>query len=192
MFFEMLLISVVSFIVLKIRKRKLTILSDDFNIKYYKILIAAGIFQGLCTIVFKRFPKLLPEKLLLLNWIVYPFISFVAIKNINKKYMILFLLGTILNLIAILSNDFKMPVAIASQYANSQIAIDYLRNGKDLIHSLLTENTNFKVLCDIITLAPPYPFVKTISIGDIFLLLGIFAFWQNESEAIHKTYDINN
>jgi hypothetical protein len=94
--------------------------------------------------------------------------------NIRKDFMKPLFVGTLFNFIAIISNDFKMPVLIL----NSEKNRIFLQSGQDLIHSLLTDSTHFKILCDIITIPYPYPFVKTISIGDVLLLVGIFIFWQ--------------
>ena len=93
--------------------------------------------------------------------------------------MKLMFLGTLMNFIAIIFNDFKMPVYNSEMMTEFEIKKIYLQSGQDLIHSLLTEDTKFKIFADIITLPPPYPFPKTISIGDIFLFFGVFAFWQN-------------
>ena len=93
--------------------------------------------------------------------------------------MILFFFGTLFNFLAIAANGFKMPVYVSDLLADVEAKKIFLMSGKDLVHSLLTEETRLKFLCDIITLHPPYPFSKTISVGDVFLLSGIFAFWQD-------------
>jgi hypothetical protein len=117
-------------------------------------------------------------EILSLNWLIYIAIFAVTIINFKKPFMKLFFIGTLLNFIAIISNDFKMPVLVSEILANSEAKKIYLQTGQDLIHSLLTDDTRFKILCDIITLPPPYPFPKTISIGDILLLSGVFFVWQ--------------
>ena len=96
--------------------------------------------------------------------------------------MKLLFIGTLMNFIAIISNDFKMPVFVAEIVSNAETKRIYLQTGQDLVHSLLTEETRFKILCDIITLPPPYPYPKTISFGDVFLLIGVFAAWQESGK----------
>lgn len=103
--------------------------------------------------------------------------------------MKLLFIGTLLNFIAIVSNDFKMPVLVSEVLSNVETKKIYLQTGQDLIHSLLTEDTKFKILCDIITLPPPYPFSKTISIGDVSLLLGMFTVWQESATHSKKSQE---
>ena len=48
----------------------------------------------------------------------------------------------------------------------------------DIKHSLVTENTKLVYLADVIALPKPYPIVSIISIGDLFLSIGIYLFFQ--------------
>lgn len=48
----------------------------------------------------------------------------------------------------------------------------------DIKHSLVTEDTRFVFLADIITLPRPYPLARIISLGDIILMIGVFLFFQ--------------
>lgn len=185
MIIEMILLSVFSFLILYLRKGKLDFSKFHVEIKGYKILIIMAAIEITAVFLFKRFTSIDLLKLLSMSWLIYIPILIVSLLNINNHYMRLFFIGTLLNFIAISCNDFKMPVLIAETAANSQATIAFLSSGKDLIHSLIKDTTNLKILCDIITIPPPYPFVKTISIGDIFLLSGIFIFWQ-EAYSVKK------
>lgn len=178
MIIEIILLSTISLLILFFRKGKLNISNLNIDIKGYKLLIIMAVIEITAVFLFKIFKDSILLKILSMNWLIYTVLLYVISLNIKKKYMKLFFIGTLLNLIAIVFNDFKMPVYISETFANSQTTILYLESNKDLIHSILTDSTRFKILCDIITLPPPYPFVKTISIGDIFLLSGIFIFWQ--------------
>ena len=51
----------------------------------------------------------------------------------------------------------------------------------DIKHMGINKNTKFKYLADIILIPKPYPLPKIISIGDIFLMSGIFMFFQEET-----------
>lgn len=175
---EIIFLSLLSISVLLIRKKSLNISNINLEIKGYKILIIAAVIEITAEFLYKNSSNSNLLKMLSLNWLIYLAIFVVTILNFKKPFMKLLFIGTLLNFIAIVSNDFKMPVIVSEALTNVEAKKIYLLSGQDLIHSLLTEDTNFKILCDIITLAPPYPFPKTISIGDVFLLFGVFAFFQ--------------
>lgn len=48
----------------------------------------------------------------------------------------------------------------------------------DLGHTLLVAETKMKFLSDIIFIGPPYPLPKILSLGDLFLIVGVFWFIQ--------------
>lgn len=186
MFIEIILVSVFSLFILLLRKGKPLISNINVEIKGYKLLIAMAVIEVTAVLLSKRFPDTSLFRILSMSWLIYLPIIAVALLNIKKHYMKFFLPGTLLNFIAIVSNGFKMPVYINESIQNSMATKQYLESGMDLIHSLMTESTRFKYLCDIITLPPPYPFAKTISIGDILLLCGIFLFIQIELNTSKK------
>lgn len=188
MFIEMILVSVVSLLILNFRKGSLDISKFQIEIKGYKVLILMAAIEITAILLFRQFSDVNLLRVLSMFWIIYFPILIISLLNINKHCMRLFFIGTLLNLTAIVFNDFKMPVYIAQAAANGQTTIAYLSSGSDLIHSLLNDTTRFKFLCDIITLPPPYPFVKTISLGDIFLLSGIFIFWQESYKSIDTQF----
>lgn len=175
---EIIFLSIVSIFILFIKNRKIDLSNIKISIKGYQILIIAAATEIAAEFLYNNFSSNALLKILSLHWLIYLSIFFVTMLNFNKAFMKLLFAGTLLNFIAIVSNDFKMPVLVSEVLSNVEAKKLYLQAGQNLIHSLMTEETKFKVLCDIITLPPPYPFPKTISIGDIFLLLGIFVFWQ--------------
>jgi len=180
---EIILISLLSIFFailnLSIRKRKFNFSSNKVKIRGYKVLILMAVIEITAQFLFKKYTDNNLLRILSFSWLIYIAIFYVTSLNIKKSYMMLFFMGTLLNFIAIASNDFKMPVLVSEILTDVESKKEFLLNGQDLIHSLLTSDTKFKFLCDIITIPPPYPFSKTISIGDVFLLSGIFAFWQD-------------
>ncbi len=180
---EIILISILSILIailiLIATKKSPDITNRNFEIKGYKLLILTAVIEITAQFLFKRFPSSSLLRYLSLSWLIYFAIFYVAAINIKKSYMMLFFIGTLLNFIAIASNGFKMPVFVSDVLGDVEAKRLYLQTGQDLIHSLLTDKTNFKFLCDIITIPSPYPFSKTISVGDVFLLAGVFAFWQD-------------
>ena len=113
----------------------------------------------------------------------YQFLLVGVVLNIGKGYMKILFLGTMLNFIVILFNGMQMPVRIPPEYARAWENYIYLISGKDLVHTVMTDDTKLSVLGDIIMLKKPYPFNKTISIGDVFLLLGYGKFILEESKS---------
>jgi hypothetical protein len=175
---EILILTLISIILMLIRTKTLDISILKLEIKGYQILIIAAVIEIIAEFLYNNVINNKVVEILSLNWLIYIAIFAVTILNFKKPFMKLFFIGTLLNFIAIISNDFKMPVLVSEILANAEAKKIYLQTGQDLIHSLLTDETKFKALCDIITLPPPYPFPKTISIGDIFLLSGIFFVWH--------------
>ncbi|WP_019228182.1 DUF5317 domain-containing protein [Sedimentibacter sp. B4] len=180
---EIILISILSILIailiLITTKKSPDITNRNFEIKGYKLLILTAVIEITAQFLFRRFPSSSLLRYLSLSWLIYFAIFYVAAINIKKSYMMLFFIGTLLNFIAIASNGFKMPVFVSDVLGDVEAKRLYLQTGQDLIHSLLTDKTKFKFLCDIITIPSPYPFSKTISIGDVFLLAGVFAYWQD-------------
>ena len=84
-------------------------------------------------------------------------------------------LGSLLNFIVIVSNFGYMPVdpSMGTKYGfeSSMLA---LKNGQVFAHRLMTDSSHFKILGDWIMIPPPWPFPKTISIGDIIIDFGAF------------------
>ncbi|NLL60072.1 MAG: DUF5317 domain-containing protein, partial [Tissierellia bacterium] len=183
MLFEIILFSILSIlmaiIVLLCKKRSLDLKSYNLNIRGYKVLILAAVIKITAEFLFKKFTGLTLLRILSLNWVIYFSLIYVSLLNIRNPFMMLFFSGALLNFAAIAANGFKMPVYVPDLLTDVEAKKMFLLSGKDLVHTLLTEETKLKFLCDIITLHPPYPFPKSISVGDVFLLAGVFAFWQD-------------
>lgn len=99
--------------------------------------------------------------------------------NIKKKFMIFLFIGMALNFIVIFSNGGKMPVSFKGakgyEHYTEELPEEMIY---DIKHSLVTEDTRFVFLADIITLPRPYPLARIISLGDIILMIGVFLFFQ--------------
>lgn len=181
MIIEMFIISLFSLAFMAARKRRFLLNQINIRIRGEKILILMAAVELTAMFLFRKYDSPLLLFVVSLVWVIYPVILYITGLNIRKHYMKLFFAGTLLNFAAITFNSFKMPVYIPELTQNAGATIEALKAGKDLIHSYMTDATRLKFICDIITIPPPYPFVKTISVGDILLLLGVFVFWQEES-----------
>lgn len=173
--------AIISVILVFLRKRSLKKLKN-VNIKgWYILFISAGVqvlislsikYNMLDNFVIKNF-----KYLIILS---YLFLIITIIMNIEKRYMKLFLIGILLNLVVISANEGKMPVSIDGvKGINEETTLPYREF--DIKHIGIDSNTKFKYLSDIILIPKPYPLPKVISIGDIFLMLGIFIFFQEET-----------
>lgn len=183
MLFEIIFFSLLSIItaiiVLLFKKRSFDLNRYNINIRGYKLLILAAVIKITAEFLFKKYTDITLLRILSLNWVIYFGLIYVSLLNIKNPFMMLIFLGTLFNFAAIAANGFKMPVYVSEQLFDVEAKKMFLLSGKDLVHTLLTEETKLKFLCDIITLHPPYPFPKAISLGDVFLLAGVFAFWQD-------------
>ena len=183
MLFEIIFFSLLSIItaiiVLLFKKRSFDLNRYNINIRGYKLLILAAVIKITAEFLFKKYTDITLLRILSLNWVIYFGLIYVSLLNIKNPFMMLIFLGTLFNFAAIAANGFKMPVYVSEQLFDVEAKKMFLLSGKDLVHTLLTEETKLKFLCDMITLHPPYPFPKAISLGDVFLLAGVFAFWQD-------------
>lgn len=103
-----------------------------------------------------------------LHLVTYLLILIPLLLNLEWQGFRFMAVGTILNFAAIFTNGGMMPVKVPEGYAPVF----------DMGHTLMTEATNFKFFGDFIFLGPPYPLPKVLSIGDLFLILGVFWFIQ--------------
>lgn len=95
----------------------------------------------------------------------------------NREFeeMRIVMIGWLLNAIAVWSNFGRMPVDL-EQAKKLPFPIESLLNGTDWKHSIITESTHFPILSDIFYIS--FPVQRVLSIGDIFLVIGIFLLIQ--------------
>lgn len=113
----------------------------------------------------------------------YPFYNiisymvFIGILELNKSLRGFRIIeaGFILNFLPMVLNSGKMPVSrLALQDLGQTETIKAMEDGLIMTHDLIGQDTNFKILADIIPLNLISPIV--ISIGDIVISLGIIIF----------------
>lgn len=160
-----------SILVSILRKGKFKNLEKAYIHGWY-LLFIAGILQvmlkiGLLSNYF--YPIVILSYLLIL--------SCLALNYYSRGMMIAFI-GTLLNFIVISANGGFMPVSLKSLafagYDISQLTSNYF----DTFHSIIIESTHFTILADIIPIPEPYPFPQVLSIGDLFIMVGVFMFIQ--------------
>ncbi len=109
----------------------------------------------------------------------YLLLILVGLLNIKKIYMKLFLIGIILNLLVIMANNGQMPVSINGIKGIYKESILPEREF-DIKHTNLDKDTKLRFLADIILIDRPYPLPKILSIGDLFIMGGVFFFFHSE------------
>ena len=183
---EVVITLIVSLIIAKIKRNDLKNISN-VKIKGLALFPASFFLQYLSMFIVERYGDtaaglFVSEYFMWIHLLSYQLLLIGVVINIRKGYMKFLFIGTMLNFIVILLNGMKMPVQIPPDYARAWENYIYLKSGIDRIHTVMTDETNLSILGDIIMLKKPYPFNKTISIGDVFLLLGYGKFILEESK----------
>ena len=181
--------TILSLIVAKIRKGKLKNL-EKIEIKAWYLLLIAAIIQIISSIIKSREIVLkgieFEDYFFYLHTLSYILMILCVILNLNKNSMKVFLIGIILNFIVIFANGGKMPVSLNGiRGINDSIAMELNLSDFDIKHQGITPETKFAYLSDIILLPKPYPLPKILSVGDIFIMIGLFMFLQ-EAMVIDK------
>lgn len=178
MFIEPMLFSV---LLAKFRKGKFTNIEKLEFRSWYLILIAGGIQIGL-TVLKKINPSwarpLLGDYFKYIHILTYILIIICIMMNISRRSMKLFLIGILLNFLVIATNAGKMPVSINGISGINAPATELPNREFDIKHTAVTPDTKLVYLSDIILISKPYPLPKILSIGDIFIMLGLFIFIQ--------------
>lgn len=108
----------------------------------------------------------------------YLLIFIALILNFSRRPVKVVFAGTLLNSIVIFINGGFMPVSKNALMAAGFKNIEQLGSKIDLKHILLTGETRFGILADIIPSPEKYPLHQILSIGDIFIAVGVFLFIQ--------------
>jgi hypothetical protein len=116
----------------------------------------------------------------------YILIILCILANLRRPSMKIAFIGVLLNFLVIAANQGYMPVWLEGlQYAGYDTAT--IVSGKlDTFHALVTDTTLFSFLSDIIPIPEPYPFPQMLSIGDLFLMVGVFLFFQDLKPRSHE------
>lgn len=100
---------------------------------------------------------------------------------LNRQHygFLLIFAGVFLNFLVMALNGGRMPVSLEAAMILDPYYIDVLKSGVYAKHSLLTESTKLAFLGDVIPITDPYPKSQVISIGDVFMNIGVFFFIQH-------------
>lgn len=172
---------VLGFIVAIIRKGKIRNIGN-MHIKGWYLFLIAGLIQGSISWLRGKNLILTPEffdkYFVYVHLLTYIIMIIGVILNLNKKFMKFILIGMVLNFIVIFANGGKMPVSFKNAPGYEHYTEEMPDKSFDIKHTLVNEDTKFVYLADVIVLPRPYPLARIISIGDIFLMIGVFLFFQ--------------
>lgn len=181
---------VIGFIVAIFRKGKIRNI-ENLHINGWYLFIVAGLIQVSISWLKSKNQLLGPEffdkYFVYVHLLTYLLMIVGVILNIRKNFMRFILIGMLLNFIVIFANGGKMPVSFKNVKGYENYTEDML-DKSDIKHSLVTEDTKFVYLADVIVLPRPYPLARIISIGDIFLMIGVFLFFQESMVKKRRGY----
>ena len=153
----------------------------DMHINGWYLFLIAGLSQGLISWLKSKnlilSVEFFDKYFFYVHLFTYLLMIIGVILNINKKFMIFILIGMVLNFIVIFANGGKMPISFKNVKGYEHYTEDNL-DKSDIKHSLVSEDTKFVYLADVIVLPRPYPLARIISIGDIFIMIGVYLFFQ--------------
>ncbi|MEW9124022.1 MAG: DUF5317 family protein [Thermotaleaceae bacterium] len=107
--------------------------------------------------------------------------------NLDKKGSKVLLIGLVLNLLVILLNGWRMPISIEGlRLAGMEDLIEAIVSGRVTNFMALETTGNWsQYLAKFIVIPKPYPLSKVISIGDLFITLGLILFIYGEMTKNH-------
>lgn len=123
--------------------------------------------------------------------LIYLFGMYFLWLNRQQYGFLLILAGVFLNFLVMALNGGRMPVSMEAAMILDPHYIDVLKTSVYGKHTLLTESTKLAFLGDIIPITNPYPKTQVISIGDVFMNIGVFFFIQHLMLS-HKRININS
>ncbi len=175
MFLDTLLIALIYAF---LKKRKFKSLGDLYIEKWY--LLGLGFVLSILPdllLIFGNQPMVdfIIAYFSYIHILTYLLLIYVVYINRGIYGLKLVFIGTSLNLIPIIFNGGKMPVSLrALEFAKLNKLIYVLNEKISLTHRLMDPETKFTFLSDIIPIPKPYFFPKVISLGDIFISIGLF------------------
>lgn len=112
-----------------------------------------------------------------INAVTYVLLFIGIIINSKHRTLSIVLLGMLLNVFVMFSNGWRTPISIDGlTLAGYRELAELTLSGKLAFYAPLSETSNYGFLCKIITIPPPYFFPQVLSIGDVFIALGLFLF----------------
>lgn len=183
-----------SLIVGKLRKGKFSYLKDAEIHKWY-LIVSAFLIEFIAVFLSNKGYEFVSHNIFSIHLISYALLFIGIYFNTSRLSFKIIMLGTFLNFIVIMLNGGQMPVSQEAMIkAGLAEDLNALLNGEIITHTVIVKDTLLKFLGDVMILPKPYPRPKVLSIGDVFLAIGIFIFIQEIMvkkiyKRYHKVYD---
>ncbi|SDZ18025.1 hypothetical protein SAMN05660462_02124 [Proteiniborus ethanoligenes] len=171
----------------KIRGGKFSRLSH-LEFKKVWVFILALILQGSIILFGVNGNEFVLKYIKELYIISYVLLFIGIVINFKHRSLLIILLGAGLNIFVMFNNGWKTPISIDGLLlAGYSDLADIAMTGKLAFYTPLEGSSKFGYLGKIITVPPPYFYPQLLSIGDIFITLGLFLFIQ--SIMTNESYD---
>ena len=114
-------------------------------------------------------------------------IILLLVLNLEKRGLKIILVGLLLNLVAVYFGGWKMPVAMEGlQLVGLETMVETIQSGKIVNYVPLDSIQHWsKYFAKFIVIPKPYPLAKVISVGDVFITLGLILFIQGQMTKNH-------
>ena len=170
---------IISIVIGLFRKGKLSSLSQ-ISIKKIELIVLACLIQGGIIFLGSKEIKFVLDYSPYMIIFSYIVLLLAVWYNKTLKGIKIIALGIIFNFIVIVVNGGHMPVLLSSLYkvGLNDFAL-VLKEGTYITHILISEETLFRFLADVIPLSPPSPDPSVVSAGDFLMFYGVFGLIQN-------------
>ena len=170
---------IISIVIGLFRKGKLSSLSQ-ISIKKIELIVLACLIQGGIIFLGSKEIKFVLDYSPYMIIFSYIVLLLAVWYNKTLKGIKIIALGIIFNFIVIVVNGGHMPVLLSSLYkvGLNDFAL-VLKEGTYITHILISEETLFRFLADVIPLSPPFPDPSVVSVGDFLMFYGVFSLIQN-------------
>jgi len=151
---------------------------DNLNLDWIAVVFTAFFIESILNIVSnfasRGVIQWIVDYTLYFHVLIYVLLFLFVSRNIKIKGVAIIGVGFLLNMIVIIANKGFMPVDIAMGIKyNFEHTLYDLQYQHLFGHNILTELTKLPILADVINIPPPYFWPKTISVGDVFIDLGL-------------------
>lgn len=167
-----------SLVVGKIRGGKFSNMKEAEIHKWY-LIVLSFLLEFAAVLLSAKGYKIVSDNIFIIHFISYCLLLVGIFFNMKKLSFKLIFLGTLLNFIVIMLNGGQMPVSQEAMIKAGIIEdLNALLNGEIITHTVIAKNTIFAFLGDVFVIPKPYPRPKVISLGDIFIAIGVFMYIQ--------------
>ena len=167
-----------------LRKGRLTSLGDT-QFKGIWLIVIAMLVQ--ISPIFLSRMNVMTDQLIYLPFTAMCLMTLALFMNLDKSGIWVIIPGSAMNLLAVGMNGFKMPIDFRGlEYAGLTGVIETINDGSLMNYINMDQVRDFsRYLGKFIPLPDMYPFAKVLSVGDIFIMIGIVILIQGEMKKLY-------